>query len=307
MGRYNSYIGYFRKTYGERLQKVVVDAGFTCPNRDGRSGWGGCTYCNNAAFHPGYSTPGVPILKQIDEGIEFHRVRYRNAGKFLAYFQPYSNTYAPLERLKEVYGEALSHPLVAGIVIGTRPDCVDESVLDYLASLSEKHIVIIEYGIESCYDRTLKRINRGHTFADAVKAVEMTASRGLTQGAHFIFGLPGESIGDMLGYAPLINSLPLHSVKFHQLQIVKDTAMEKEFAAVPEDFVTLPLDRYLDFMTDILERLRPDLYIERIAGEVPPRFVNSTPWGLIRNAELIRLLEQRLEDRDTFQGRLYSK
>lgn len=307
MGRYNSYIGYFRKTYGERLQKVVVDAGFTCPNRDGRSGWGGCTYCNNAAFHPGYSTPGVPILKQIDEGIEFHRVRYRNAGKFLAYFQPYSNTYAPLERLKEVYGEALSHPLVAGIVIGTRPDCVDESVLDYLASLSEKHIVIIEYGIESCYDRTLKRINRGHTFADAVKAVEMTASRGLTQGAHFIFGLPGESIGDMLGYAPLINSLPLHSVKFHQLQIVKGTAMEKEFAAVPEDFVTSPLDRYLDFMTDILERLRPDLYIERIAGEVPPRFVNSTPWGLIRNAELIRLLEQRLEDRDTFQGRLYRK
>lgn len=307
MGRYNSYIGYFRKTYGERLQKVVVDAGFTCPNRDGRSGWGGCTYCNNAAFHPGYSTPGVPILKQIDEGIEFHRVRYRNAGKFLAYFQPYSNTYAPLERLKEVYGEALSHPLVAGIVIGTRPDCVDESVLDYLASLSEKHIVIIEYGIESCYDRTLKRINRGHTFADAVKAVEMTASRGLTQGAHFIFGLPGESIGDMLRYAPLINSLPLHSVKFHQLQIVKGTAMEKEFAAVPEDFVTFPLDRYLDFMTDILERLRPDLYIERIAGEVPPRFVNSTPWGLIRNAELIRLLEQRLEDRDTFQGRLYRK
>lgn len=307
MGRYNSYIGYFRKTYGERLQKVVVDAGFTCPNRDGRSGWGGCTYCNNAAFHPGYSTPGVPILKQIDDGIEFHRVRYRNAGKFLAYFQPYSNTYAPLERLKEVYGEALSHPLVAGIVIGTRPDCVDESVLDYLASLSEKHIVIIEYGIESCYDRTLKRINRGHTFADAVKAVEMTASRGLTQGAHFIFGLPGESIGDMLGYAPLINSLPLHSVKFHQLQIVKGTAMEKEFAAVPEDFVTFPLDRYLDFMTDILERLRPDLYIERIAGEVPPRFVNSTPWGLIRNAELIRLLEQRLEDRDTFQGRLYRK
>lgn len=305
MGRYNSYIGYFRKTYGERLQKVVVDAGFTCPNRDGKSGWGGCTYCNNAAFHPGYSTPGVPILKQIDEGIEFHRVRYRNAGKFLAYFQPYSNTYAPLERLKEVYGEALSHPMVAGIVIGTRPDCVDESVLDYLASLSEKHIVIIEYGIESCYDRTLKRINRGHTFADAVKAVEMTASRGLTQGAHFIFGLPGESIGDMLGYAPLINSLPLHSVKFHQLQIVKGTAMEKEFATVPEDFVTFPLDRYLDFMTDILERLRPDLYIERIAGEVPPRFVNSTPWGLIRNAELIRLLEQRLEDRNTFQGRLY--
>ncbi len=307
MGRYNSYIGYFRATYGERLQKVVIDAGFTCPNRDGRVATGGCTYCDNAAFHPGYSTPGIPIYKQIDEGITFHRVRYRKAEKFLAYFQPYSNTYAPLDRLRRIYEEALSHPLVAGIVIGTRPDCVDDAILDYLASLAEKHIVIIEYGIESCHDRTLARINRGHTFADAVRAVEMTASRGIRQGAHFIFGLPGENIADMMEYTEAINRLPLHSVKFHQLQIVKGTAMEKEFASHPDDFVTFSLDGYLDFMTDILERLRPDLYIERIAGEVPPRFVNSTPWGLIRNAELIRLLENRLEERDTWQGRLLGK
>lgn len=305
VGRYNSYIGYFRKTYGERLQKVVVDAGFTCPNRDGLVGTGGCTYCDNAAFHPGYSTAGIPIHEQIDEGIKFHRVRYRKAGKFLAYFQPYSNTYAPLDRLRTLYEEALSHHLVAGIVIGTRPDCVDEEKLDWLASLAREHIVIIEYGIESCYDRTLRRINRGHTFADAVKAVEMTADRGLTQGAHFIFGLPGESVGDMLAYAPIINSMPLHSVKFHQLQIVRGTAMEREFASRPSDFVSFSLDGYLDFMTGLLERLRPDLYIERFAGEVPPRFVNSTPWGLLRNTELIRLLEQRLEERDTFQGRLY--
>lgn len=305
MGRYNSYIGYFRKTYGERLQKVVVDAGFTCPNRDGLAGTGGCTYCDNAAFHPGYSTAGVPIHEQIDEGIKFHRVRYRKAEKFLAYFQPYSNTYAPLGRLREVYEEALSHPLVAGIVIGTRPDCVDEDKLDYLASLAREHVVVIEYGIESVYDRTLQRINRGHSFEEAVRAVEMTAARGLTQGAHFIFGLPGESVEDMLGYAPIINKLPLHSVKFHQLQIVRSTAMEREFAARPSDFVTFSLDEYLDFIADLLERLRPDLYIERFAGEVPPRFVNSTPWGLLRNTELIRLLEQRLEQRNTFQGRLY--
>ena len=305
MGRYNSYIGYFKKTYGERLQKVVVDAGFTCPNRDGLAGTGGCTYCDNAAFHPGYSTAGIPIHEQIDEGIKFHRVRYRKAEKFLAYFQPYSNTYAPLERLREVYEEALSHPLVAGIVIGTRPDCVDEDKLDYLASLARDHVVVIEYGIESVYDRTLQRINRGHSFEDAVRAVEMTATRGLTQGAHFIFGLPGETVGDMLGYAPIINKLPLHSVKFHQLQIVRGTAMEKEFAARPSDFVTFSLDEYLDFIADLLERLRPDLYIERFAGEVPPRFVNSTPWGLLRNTELIRLLEQRLEQRNTFQGRLF--
>ena len=232
-------------------------------------------------------------------------MRYRKAEKFLAYFQPYSNTYAPLDRLRTLYEEALSHPLVAGIVIGTRPDCVDEEKLDWLASLAREHIVIIEYGIESCYDRTLRRINRGHTFADAVKAVEMTADRGLTQGAHFIFGLPGESVGDMLAYAPIINSMPLHSVKFHQLQIVRGTAMEREFASRPSDFVSFSLDGYLDFMTGLLERLRPDLYIERFAGEVPPRFVNSTPWGLLRNTELIRLLEQRLEERDTFQGRLY--
>ena len=306
MGRYNTYIGYFRKTYGERLQKVVVDAGFTCPNRDGLVGTGGCTYCDNAAFHPGYSTAGIPIHEQIDEGIKFHRVRYRKAGKFLAYFQPYSNTYAPLDRLRTLYEEALSHPLVAGIVIGTRPDCVDEAKLDWLASLARSHVVVIEYGIESVYDRTLQRINRGHTFADALRAVEMTAARGLTQGAHFIFGLPGESVEDMLAYAPVINSMPLHSVKFHQLQIVRGTAMEREFASCPSDFVSFSLDGYLDFMTDLLERLRPDLYIERFAGEVPPRFVNSTPWGLLRNTELIRLLEQRLEERDTFQGRLYN-
>ena len=304
VGRYNSYIGYFKKTYGERLQKVVVDAGFTCPNRDGLVGTGGCTYCDNAAFHPGYSTAGIPIHEQIDEGIKFHRVRYRKAEKFLAYFQPYSNTYAPLERLREVYEEALSHPLVAGIVIGTRPDCVDEDKLDYLASLARDHVVVIEYGIESVYDRTLQRINRGHSFEDAVRAVEMTAARGLTQGAHFIFGLPGETVGDMLAYAPIINKMPLHSVKFHQLQIVRGTALEREFASHPSDFVTFSLDEYLDFIADLLERLRPDLYIERFAGEVPPRFVNSTPWGLLRNTELIRLLEQRLEQRETYQGRL---
>ena len=204
-----------------------------------------------------------------------------------------------------MYEEALSHPLVAGIVIGTRPDCVDEDKLDYLATLARDHVVVIEYGIESVYNRTLQRINRGHSFEDAVRAVEMTAARGLTQGAHFIFGLPGESVEEMLAYAPIINKMPLHSVKFHQLQIVRGTAMEREFASHPSDFVTFSLDEYLDFIADLLERLRPDLYIERFAGEVPPRFVNSTPWGLLRNTELIRLLEQRLEQRDTCQGRLY--
>jgi len=301
--RYNSYVGYFRKVYGERLQKVVVDAGFTCPNRDGSLGYGGCTYCDNAAFHPAYSSCNVSIAKQIDEGIEFHRVRYRNAEKFLAYFQPFSNTYAPLDALRRRYEEALAHPLVAGIVIGTRPDCVDERKLDYLAELARRKIVIVEYGIESCYDRTLKRINRGHDFETARRAVIMTAERGIQTGAHFILGLPGETREDMIAAAPLVNALPLHSVKFHQLQIVKNTAMEKDFALHPEDFVQFSLEEYIDFFIDLLEKLRPDLYIERFAGEVPPRFVNSTPWGLVRNAELLKMLEKRLEERDSWQGK----
>ena len=305
--RYNTFTGFFKNVYGERLQKVVIDAGMTCPNRDGSKGLGGCTYCDNAAFHPGYSTPGKPIALQIDEGIEFHRVRYRNARKFLAYFQSYSNTYAPLEKLRKLYLEALSHPDIAGLVIGTRPDCVDEEKLDFLASLKnspESPVIIVEYGIESCYDSTLQRINRCHTFEDARKALSLTQAKGIDMGAHFILGLPGESVDMMLEECEMINALPLRSVKFHQLQIVKGTAMEKDFARNPQDFKTFSLDEYLDFFVDMLERLRPDLYIERFAGEVPPRFVTSTPWGLVRNVELLRLLDLRLEQRNTWQGRL---
>ena len=302
--RYNSLVGYFKEKYGCRLQKIVIDAGFTCPNRDGTISRGGCTYCDNAAFHPSYSTPDKPVALQIEEGIGFHKKRYRTAENYLAYFQPYSNTYAPLEDLKKIYARALEHPAIKGIVIGTRPDCMDEQKLDYLQERSQSKIVMIEYGIESCYDRTLLRINRGHDFRTAVKTIEATSRRGIHQGAHFIFGLPGESREDMLNMAPLINGLPLNSVKFHQLQIVKGTAMEREFARCPEDFFRFTLEEYIDFFIDFLERLRPDLYIERFAGEVPPRFVNETPWGKIRNVELLRLLDARLEERNTWQGRL---
>lgn len=320
--RYNSFVGYFKRRYGERLQKIVLDAGFTCPNRDGKVGRGGCTYCDNAAFHPLYSTAGKSLRQQMDEGIEFHKVRYRTTEHYLAYFQSFSNTYAPLERLVSLYVEALEHPDVVGIVIGTRPDCVDDEKLDFLAALSRGEvlkgwkrslagepdrtapIVIVEYGIESCYDSTLERINRGHGFEIAKSAVEMTAARGLDVGAHFILGLPGETRQMMLDSCNIINALPIRSVKFHQLQIVKGTRMEKEYAEKPQDFVRFTLEEYLDFFTDMLERLRPDLFIERFVGEVPPRFVNETPWGLIRNVELIRLLEKHLEERSTWQGRL---
>lgn len=320
--RYSSFVGYFRKTYGERLQKIVLDAGFTCPNRDGSRGRGGCSYCDNAAFHPSYSTAGKGLIEQMDEGIEFHKVRYRSTEHYLAYFQSFSNTYAPLSRLRGLYEEALSHPQVVGIVIGTRPDCVDEEKLDYIASLSAGNempgwervmsdgtvrrspIVIVEYGVESCYDSTLERIGRGHNFATAQRAIRMTAERGLDVGIHVILGLPGETKQMMLDACSTLNALPVRSVKFHQLQIVKGTRMEKDYQQNPEDFVSFSLDEYMDFFCDILERLRPDLYIERIAGEVPPRFVSETPWGLIRNAELLHMLDARLEERQTWQGRL---
>ena len=302
--RYNSFTGYYKSKYGSRLQKIVIDAGFTCPNRDGSVSVGGCTYCDNNAFHPSYSTPDKSIMQQMEEGMEFHRRRYRRATGYIAYFQPYSNTYAPPERLKALYAEALSHPNVVGIAIGTRPDCIDEEKLDYLAALSREHIVMVEYGIESCYDATLERINRGHTFDQAVTAVKMTADRGLDVCAHFILGLPGESREMMLESAPVINSLPLTSLKFHQLRIIKGTSMEREFEANPQDFVTFSLEEYIDFFVDILERLRPEIRIERFAGEVPPRFVKSNPWGLIRNVELLRLLEKKLEERDSWQGKL---
>lgn len=316
--RYNTFVGYYRRQYGERLQKLVIDAGFTCPNRDGTVGRGGCSFCDNAAFHPSYSTSGKSIAEQIDEGIEFHQVRYRNTKHYLAYFQSYSNTYAPIPRLRELYLAALTHPKIVGIVIGTRPDCVDEEKLDFLAGLKageglgdwhrdgfEHPVVKVEYGIESCYDETLLRVGRGHDVAVAEKAVRMSAERGLEPGAHFILGLPGETREMLLGQCRFISSLPLHSVKFHQLQIVKGTRMEKEFAAVPQDFQRLSLPDYLDMVIDILERLRPDLYIERVAGEVPPRFVNETQWGLIRNFQILHLLDERLSERNTWQGRLY--
>lgn len=301
--RYNAFVDILKERYGSRLQKLVVDAGFCCPNRDGTLARGGCTYCDNNAFHPSYSTPDKSVTQQLAEGVEFHRRRYPRAEKYLAYFQPYSNTYAPLEKLKSLYGEALAFPGVVGLAIGTRPDCLDGAKLDYLASLKASgKVVLLEIGIESCYDATLGHINRRHSWAQAEEAVCAAAERGLNPCAHFIFGLPGESREMMLEGAAKINGLPLGSVKFHQLQIIKGTPMEREFAAHPERFVTWALPEYIDFFIDFLERLRPDLPVERFAGEVPPRFVNSTPWGLVRNVDLLRMLEKRLEERDTCQG-----
>jgi radical SAM protein (TIGR01212 family) len=302
---FNAYSNYFRKLYGGRLQKVSIDAGFTCPNRDGTSGTGGCTYCNNDAFNPSYCHPSKTITVQLSEGIEFLRKRYREPAAYLAYFQAFSNTYAPLERLKTLYEEALSFPEIAGIIIGTRPDCIDSEKLDYFSELSENHFIAVEYGVESCYDKTLKRINRGHTFGQAADAIKMTAERGIKTGAHFIFGLPGESREEMLMEAGIISSLPLHTVKFHQLQIIKGTEIEREFIAKPYDFNLFSFDDYVEFFILFLERLNPGIVVERFTGEAPPVYLHEQKWNKKRTDEIVRIIEKKLIEKNTWQGRWY--
>ena len=226
--RFNSYAEYFKKYFGGRVQKLAIDAGFTCPNRDGSRGKGGCTYCDNDAFNPSYCHPEKSVRQQIEEGIEFHEKRYRRANRYLAYFQPYSNTYAPLDRLKKIYSQALAFPEITGLVIGTRPDCIDEQKLEYFRELAESRYIMLEYGVESCYNKTLKRINRGHTFEDAVKALKMTSDFKIKTGVHLIFGLPGESRQEMMSEAEILSDLPVNNIKFHQLQIIKGTGLSIE-------------------------------------------------------------------------------
>lgn len=302
------------------MQKLSIDAGFSCPNRDGSLTTGGCTFCNNEAFTPSYLREDKEhnhmrvvksITRQIEEGIEFHQWRYHQPLRYLAYFQAYSNTYAPLEILKQRYEEALRHPQVAGLVIGTRPDCVDEEKLDYLASLAREYYVAVEYGVESVYDTTLKTIHRGHDFACTEKAVRMTAERGLHCGGHFILGLPGETREMMLDSVQRINSMPLETVKFHQLQILKGSLMEKDITNIPPSFA---LEDYIQLVCDIVERLRPDLIVERFAGEVPPRYQAdpNRSWRrddgrLLRNEEIPTLVERELERRESHQGCKYQE
>ena len=255
--RFNSYSGYFRRMFGCRVQKLSVDAGFTCPNRDGTISGGGCTFCNNGAFTPSYCVPAKGVRRQIEEGIEFHRRRYRTASKYLVYFQSFSNTYAPLERLKEVYGE------------------------------------------------TLRAVNRGHDFACARRAVEMTAARGLHVGAHFILGLPGETDAMLLEQVAAINSLPLTTLKFHQLQLFRGTTMAAEYDADPGRFRFWEIGEYIDLFVEVLRRLRPDLVVERFASEAPPRYHYGRNWGLVRNEQLLAMLEKRLEERNAYQGEIF--
>jgi len=304
--RFNAYADYFRKIFGERVQKLTVNAGFTCPNRDGTKSWGGCTFCDNRAFNPSYNETGKPVRQQLDEGIVFHRKRYRKVRKYLAYFQAYSNTYAPLEELKSTYQPAMEHPDVVGIVIGTRPDCIDSEKLDYFEKLARERYLVIEYGIESINDATLAAVNRGHTFEVTRKAIVDTAARGINVGGHMIIGLPGETREHWIQSAAVLSGLPLHSIKFHQLQLIKGTAMERQYRADPGKFYFFELEEYLQLMADVVEVLSPRLVVERIAGEVNPGTAAREGWGMRYDRVLARF-EEILEDRETWQGRLYNE
>ncbi|MEA3504771.1 MAG: TIGR01212 family radical SAM protein [Bacteroidota bacterium] len=303
--RFNAFSQYIKKKFGGRVQKVTIDAGFTCPNRDGAVGRGGCTYCNNDAFNPSYCNPTKSILQQIEEGIEFHGARYRRANNFMAYFQAYTNTYKPLEELKKIYSPAFEQKNIVGIVIGTRPDCIDDEKLEYFKELSQSKYVILEYGIESCYDKTLELINRGHTFETTRQAIEKTTSYGIKTGGHMLFGLPGETKEMMLNQVNIINTLPLNTIKFHQLQVMTNTAMAKQYKENPDSFNFFELDEYIDFVIDFIERLNPNIVIERFSGEAPPRYVLSPSWDL-RTDQVLNLIEKRLQERETWQGRLFN-
>lgn len=305
--RFNAYSNYFKNIFGGRVQKVSIDAGFTCPNRDGSLGKGGCTFCNNDAFNPSYCLPEKSVTQQIEEGIRFHRKRYKRSLGYLAYFQAYTNTYDRIEKLHKLYKEALDVPEVLGLIIGTRPDAVNMQVLDLVEELSRSSYVALEYGVESIYNKTLKRINRGHDFEVSKKAIHDTAARNIHCGAHFIFGLPGETREEMMSMAEVISALPLTSLKFHQLQIIKGTKMEEEYLSKPEEFELFSWSEYKEFFVKFLERLNPEIVVERFTSEAPPGLISSPRWGKKRSEGLMLEFEDRLEELDTWQGRLYGE
>lgn len=301
---YNDYGDYLKRIAGVKVQKISLNAGFTCPNRDGTVGRGGCTYCNNQTFNPAYCMTEKTITEQLEDGKAFFARKYPEM-KYLAYFQAYTNTYGALETLKAKYEEALKCPDVIGLVIGTRPDCMPLSLLDYLEELNRRCLLIVEYGIESTDDETLRRINRGHTFAQSAAAIKAAAGRGIRTGGHIILGLPGESRDGMLQQARVISELPLTTLKLHQLQLIKGTRMAREYRENPSDFHLFTADEYIDLVIDYIERLRPDLVLERFVSQSPPELVLAPKWNL-KNYQFTEKVKKRMRERQARQGRLYN-
>lgn len=303
MQRYNEFGPWLKNLLGMKVQKISINAGFTCPNRDGSVGIGGCTYCNNQTFNPEYCRTEKSVAQQLEEGKRFFARKYPEM-KYMAYFQAYTNTYSELDDLKHKYEDALGVDGVVGLVIGTRPDCVPDNLLDYLAELNRQVCVIVEYGIESVYDKTLERINRGHDYACVVDAVNRTSERGLITGGHVILGLPGESRDDILKCADVLSELPLTTLKLHQLQLIKGTRMAEEYFANPEGFHLFGADEYVDLVIDYVERLRPEIVLERFVSQSPSSLLAIPGWGL-KNFEFVEKVRHRMEERNAYQGRLY--
>ncbi len=299
--RYNAFGQYMKDLYHTAVYKVNVDAGFTCPNRDGAVATGGCIYCNNDSFRPAACTSSASVREQIEKGIPYLRSRY-GAKKFLVYFQPYTNTYAPVETLERLYRDALGHPGVTGLAIGTRPDCVDEGKIALLETLAKDSFVLVEYGLQSVYDETLSFINRGHDYACFKNAVALTAGRGIHVGAHIILGFPTETREQMLGMADELSGLPVEFLKVHQLQVVRDTALADLFARKP--FATFGYHEYLAMLADFLERLSPDIVLQRLFAAAPDEILIAPVWNKTRS-EFLRDFDALMERQESYQGKKF--
>lgn len=297
--RYNSFGSYIRKKFVTTVYKVNVDAGFTCPNRDGTISTSGCIYCNNDSFRPGSCKPTLSVSEQIKNGIAYIKKRYK-AEKFLVYFQPYTNTYAPVEELERLYRDALSEPTVIGLTIGTRPDTVDEQKITLLENLAKRYFILVEYGMQSIYDKTLEFINRGHDYNTFLQAVDSTKGRGIFIGAHIIVGFPTETREEMLAMADEISNMPIDFLKIHQLQVVKDTPLEAIYKENP--FHLFDYDEYLNFFVEFIERLSPRIILQRLFATAPDNILVAPRWGKSRQ-EILRDIEKRLELKDTYQGK----
>lgn len=288
-----------KKAFGTSVQKVNIDAGFTCPNRDGTVGSGGCIFCNNQSFKPGACRPALPVREQVRNGISYLQRRY-GAKKFLAYFQAYTNTYAPVDLLERVYREALEEPSVIGLAIGTRPDCVDAERLDLLEDISRTHFVLVEYGLQSVYDRSLAYMNRGHDVATFVRALEATKARRIHAGAHVIVGFPTESREEMLHMATEVSEMGVDFLKIHQLQVIKETLLADMFQREP--FPVFGYDEYLDFVVEFIERLSPEIVLQRLFATAPDEILIAPRWGRSRH-ETLGDINRKFVERDARQGR----
>ena len=297
---YYDFAEFLAKHFSFKVQKISINAGFTCPNRDGNKGKGGCTYCNNQTFNPDYCKPVMSVSEQLIKGKQFFARKYPNM-KYLAYFQAYTNTYGELQHLKNLYEEALSVEDVVGLVIGTRPDCMPDELLQYLKELSERAFVLVEYGVETSNNDTLRIINRGHTWEDAVDAVNRTHAHGLPCGVHLIVGLPGERIEDIMATADAVSSLPISTVKLHQLQLIKGTRLAQQVADGEVEILQWTAQEYIDVCVAFMRRLSPHIAIERFVSQSPEHLLISPRWGL-KNYEFTNLLQNRIRATSTVQG-----